>query len=338
MTAQHTTHKRVLFDGLKALVEADEAQRLKLIEQLFAPNAELRASHPINEHKGRAALEDAFYGPLKEAMPDLERRDFICVAGHYNGVDLVGFCGHYVGTFANPWLGIRPTGKTVTLRYGEVYAVENGQITQANVLVDVLDLIRQSGYWPLPPSMGEEIQWQPPFTLDGLRLNDTDEAQGAQSMAYMRAMQETLGEYDDLSGQGRQGLIDMPQREYWHDKVMWYGPSGIGSTRGLAGFVDGHQLPFRIAFPNRNGGNHYVRIGDGPYSLTGGWPSVYGDHLGGGWLGTSPTGRTIKMRVMDFYLEHEGKLRENWVPIDMLHVLLQMDIDILARMQLQRPI
>jgi len=41
---------------------------------------------------------------------------------------------------------------------------------------------------------------------------------------------------------------------------------------------------------------------------------------------------------MDFYLEHEGKLRENWVPIDILDLLMQMDIDILARMRLQHPV
>ena len=36
-------------------------------------------------------------------------------------------------------------------------------------------------------------------------------------------------------------------------------PGGIGTTRGLQGFVDYHQLPFRIAFPNRRGGNHGCR-------------------------------------------------------------------------------
>ena len=39
------------------------------------------------------------------------------------------------------------------------------------------------------------------------------------------------------------------------------------------------------------------------------------------------------MRVMDFYLHHEGLIRENWVPLDILNLLLQMDVDILDRMQ-----
>ena len=39
------------------------------------------------------------------------------------------------------------------------------------------------------------------------------------------------------------------------------------------------------------------------------------------------------MRVMDFYLHHEGLIRENWVPLDILDVLMQMDIDVFDRMQ-----
>ena len=34
------------------------------------------------------------------------------------------------------------------------------------------------------------------------------------------------------------------------------------------------------------------------------------------------------MRVMDFYHHHEGLIRENWVPIDIAHILSQIDIDI----------
>jgi predicted ester cyclase len=56
-------------------------------------------------------------------------------------------------------------------------------------------------------------------------------------------------------------------------------------------------------------------------------------HLGGGWLGQGATGRAITMRVMDFYRADQGMIRENWVPIDMLNVLLQLDVDVLARVQ-----
>jgi hypothetical protein len=35
------------------------------------------------------------------------------------------------------------------------------------------------------------------------------------------------------------------------------------------------------------------------------------------------------MRVMDFYLHNEGLIRENWVPIDIAHILFQLDVDVL---------
>ena len=38
--------------------------------------------------------------------------------------------------------------------------------------------------------------------------------------------------------------------------------------------------------------------------------------------------KKITMRVMDFYLHHEGLIRENWVPIDIAHILDQIGIDI----------
>ena len=32
---------------------------------------------------------------------------------------------------------------------------------------------------------------------------------------------------------------------------------------------------------------------------------------------------------MDFYLHDEGLIRENWVPIDILHILKQMNVDVI---------
>ena len=32
---------------------------------------------------------------------------------------------------------------------------------------------------------------------------------------------------------------------------------------------------------------------------------------------------------MDFYLHDEDLIRENWVPIDILHILKQMDVDVI---------
>ncbi|WP_293866391.1 ester cyclase [uncultured Alsobacter sp.] len=332
-TNHHIQNKRVVRDALYALADSSPASVEKRLAAAYHPDAEWRGSHPLNEMRGLGAIADVVWRPLVQAFPDLERRDTIVIGGHYNGHDFVGTVGHYLGTFREDWLTIPATGRPIYIRYGEFHRVSNGKIDQSTVLIDVMDVIRQAGFWPVAPSLGTEEQWPGPLTADGVVLTEQDPELSAASLAQTLAMHRSLGDYDDTAGHGRQGLLDMPQKVHWHPKMMWYGPSGIGTTRGLQGFVDYHQLPFRIAFPNRRGGNHYVRIGDGPYSATSGWPSVFASHKGGDFLGTAPTGRDVTMRVMDFYLHHEGLIRENWVPLDIIHLLKQMDVDVFGRMQ-----
>ncbi|WP_412066323.1 ester cyclase [Rhizobium sp. SYY.PMSO] len=318
---------------MRRLAEASPQTIDGALADIYAPDALWRGSHPLNEVRGPDAIAATVWRPMMESFPDIERRDTILMGGTYQGNALVGAVGHLCGTFRRDWLTIPATGRPVYLRYGEFHQVVDGRITCSTVLFDILDVMRQAGFWPLPPSLGTEEQWPCPISADGILLCEQDAAESARALELTLAMQVSLGKYDDTQAKGRDGLLVMPQKEFWHPKMMWYGPAGIGTTRGLQGFVDYHQLPFRDAFPNRRGGNHYVRIGDGKYSATGGWPSVYARHAGGNFLGTSPTGRDVQMRVMDFYLADEGLIRENWVPLDIIHLLLQMDVDVFARMQ-----
>ncbi len=327
--ANKTTARKTL----SAIAEASPASIADRLNDAYHPNATWRGSHPLNEMEGVGAISEKVWKPLLASFPDLERRDVILIGGHSHDTDLVATVGHYCGTFRRDWLTIPATGRPIYLRYGEVHRMVNGKIAQSTVLIDILDVIRQAGFWPLAPSLGTEEQWPCPITADGIVLAEQDPAVSAASLKLTLDMQASLGAYDDERREGRDGLLNMPQKAFWHPKMMWYGPCGIGTTRGLQGFVDYHQLPFRIAFPNRNGGNHYIRIGDGPYSATGGWPSVLAKHRGGDFLGVAPTGRDVRMRVMDFYLADEGLIRENWVPLDIIHLLKQMDVDVFARMQ-----
>jgi predicted ester cyclase len=331
--------------ALSALAEASATSLPERLDRVATADCHWRVAHPMNEMRGTAAALSNVWQPLITAFPDLERRDAIFVAGSYEGRMLVAAMGHYCGTMREDWLGIPATGKTIYLRYGEVWQIgSDGRAVQANLLWDVLDVMRQAGHWPLAPSLGIEETWPGPITGDGLRLEPSDPEAGRASIEQTLRMHKSLAEFDDRGKLSREALIAMPQREHWHPKMMWYGPAGIGTTRSLAGFVDGHQLPFRIAFHRpqgtfdevmaeraRNGAGHYIRIGDGPYSVTGGWPSVYAIHAGGGFCGLPATGRPVFMRVMDFYLHHEGLIRENWVPLDMLHLFAQMGIDPLGR-------
>lgn len=342
-----TALRLTLLGRLRHLAETGPDGLPSALMALAAPGCQWRAAHPMNEMAGSEAAAARIWGPLLAAFPDLERRDALFVAGTYQGKTLIAATGHYCGTMRGDWLGIPASGKTVNLRFGEVWQIgADGRAVQANLLWDVLDVMRQAGVWPLAPSMGVETAWPGPLTADGLRLSPSDPHESRESIEQTLRMHKTLAEFDDHASLSRDALIAMPQREHWHPRMMWYGPAGIGTTRGLDGFVDGHQLPFRIAFHRpqgsfaevtaeraRHGAGHYIRIGDGPYSVTGGWPSVYAMHMGAGFCGLPATGKPVFMRVMDFYLHHEGLIRENWVPIDMLDLFRQMGLDLLGRMR-----
>ena len=343
-TDQNSQNKKSVLSALTAITDSNPNTLGSNLSKIYHPDAQWRGSHPWNEMRGIQAIEAGVWAPLLHSFPDLERRDDIVIGGQYEGRDYVGMVGHLVGTFRREWSGIAPTDRVIYLRYGEFHQMQAGKIIGSTVLIDVLDFIRQVGFWPIAPSLGQEGVWAGPFSGDGILLTQQDPVVSAASLKLTMDMQASLGAYNDFTEAGRDGLLNMPQKQFWHPKMMWYGPSGIGTTRGLEGFVDHHQLPFRTAFPRdpnrpqqqgmgKHGGSHYVRIGDGRFSATGGWPSRHMLHQGGGWLGLGPTGRAVTMRVMDFYNADAGLIRENWVPIDVLNVLLQMDVDVLARVR-----
>ena len=138
------------------------------------------------------------------------------MGGGHGGSDFVGAVGHLWGTFRKGWLTIPSTGRPIYLRYGEFHAIRDGRIAQSTMLLDVLDVIRQAGFWPLPPSLGTEGQWVGPITADGVLLMEQDPTVSAASLQQPLAMEATLGRsHDRASSRGsREGLLTMPQKEF----------------------------------------------------------------------------------------------------------------------------
>ena len=324
-TDVHLANKRRAYQSLAELAAAPDERLGSVLSGIYHEDARWFGSHPLNELEGIAAIEKVWRG-MRRAFPDMERRESLLLGGAYGGDDLVAMLGHYQSTFAEDWLGIPATQGVVHLRYGEVHRYVDGKIAHSHVLLDLLDLMRQASIWPLPPSLGAEGMWPGPATSDGLRLSASDPASSAATMAVVLGMHQALFDFDGVN------LDSMDQARYWSERFMWYGPSGIGACRGMRGYQAHHQIPFLIAFPDRRGAGHYVSFGDGPYAVTGGWPSVVGTHRGGGWLGLAPTGRRVEMRVMDFYRCENSRLAENWVPLDVIDVLLQLGTDVFARL------
>ncbi|MEM9171564.1 MAG: ester cyclase [Pseudomonadota bacterium] len=318
--------KSLVHSALTRLYQTDLNQLDETIAALYAPDAVFNAAHPINDHRGQEAIS-AIFTAFRTAIPDAQRRDDIVIGGLSDGEHWVATAGHIQGTFAHDWLGIPANGQLVHVRYGELHCVIDGRITRTYWFVDLLDLIRQAGWWPVMPSLGHEGRWAAPASHDGLRIVADDLDGGARTLALMKQLHAGLLDFDGKD------LDSMTHRRCWADDFMWYGPSGIGTTRGIRGFEAHHQIPFLRGFPDRDIGGEYVAFGDGPYAGTGGWPAMGMTHTGDGWLGLPATGKRINLRVMDIYHAVDGKMTENWVAIDILHALHQLGVDALGRLQ-----
>jgi predicted ester cyclase len=298
------------------------------LTELYSADVAWHGPHPINAHHGAANVVEKFWLPFLQSFPDLERRDDIMIAGSFKGGKWIGATGYYTATFARDWLGIRATGGVVNIRYGEFSRMDAGRVHEVYVIVDILDIMYQAGCWPamLPKSRGPLDRVPGPASRDGVTIVSAPSEASEASLKLVEAMIKGLMEYDGKT------LASMAMERFWHPHMMWYGPAGIGSSRQLKGFQQVHQIPFLNAFPDRRGGDHKARIGDGAFVGSTGWPSVRATHLGA-WQGVPATNRAISMRVMDFWRREDNLLRENWVFIDMIELLLQMDVDVMGSLK-----
>ncbi len=314
--------KRRCFDLLNALARDPEAGK-----RLFSPALAWHGQHPVNDGGGRDSFEAGALAPLRQAIPDIERRDEIFIAGIYEDRPWIAATGHYCGAFAAPLFGIPASQQLVMLRYGEFYRLgADGLVDEVVTLWDMTDLMRQAGVNPLPRSAGADLTNPGPRSLDGVRLDSVLTEAGSATRKLVEAMGKGLLDYDGKT------IQSMGQQRFWQPDMNWFGPCGIGATRGLSGFQDYHQIPFLTAFPDRKGGHHKSRIGDGGYCASGGWPSVVATH-GGPYLGHPATGKRIGMRVMDFWRRDGRLLAENWIFIDLIDLFGQFGRDLFAEMR-----
>jgi predicted ester cyclase len=296
---------------------------------IISENHALLAFSPVDAASGRDGYERDLLAPLRTAFPNGEERMDIRLAGHYApsghvSGDWVASSGHIAGLFEQDLFGIPATGQIAFVRFGRFERYVDGMIVETIVLLDLPSLMMQAGVWPLAPTMGPWGMAPSPRAQDGLVVKHF--GGGDESLALVNAMIGGLHRFDG------KGLKSMGMTGFWSENFWWYGPAPIGNFRGHKDYERGHQLPFLTAFPDRVGGNHRARIGEGAYVASTGWPSITATHTGGGWLGLAPTNRAISMRVMDFWHREGAVLDENWVMIDLIDLLNQMGLDVFARM------
>ena len=303
----HNTNKATIRAFRSALYDFDRGRLSSVVKNVFDPGCAVHLANPFEDLDGPGGLLDQAFFPLADAVPDLERRDTIVIGGSVLGQDWVGCAGYYTGLFERPWLKIPPTGHQISLRFHEFYRMEEGRVIEMQALWDIPEVMMQARAWPMAPSVGREWHVPGPATQDGIVAPPHDEEKATSSVKLVSDMLQRLSRFADG------GVKAMALDQYWHPKMNWYGPSGIGTNRRIQGFRNWHQIPFLAAMPNRRGsGGKGALFGDGEYVGFTAWPGMTATITGDGWMGIAPAGQKITMRSLDFWRCEEGLIRENW--------------------------
>jgi steroid delta-isomerase-like uncharacterized protein len=114
----------------------------RTIDELVAPDALIRTPLPIGL-TGARALKEVF-ARLHRAYPDLH----ITIEDLIAEGDRVVSRNSVSGTHRGEYLGIPPTGKSVTYNEIFIFRFLNGRITETWGVVDVLSQMRQLGAVP----------------------------------------------------------------------------------------------------------------------------------------------------------------------------------------------
>ncbi len=323
---------RLLLARLNAALYDWTDDAAAVIDELFTPDATMQLAFPFETMEGPSDWTHRALGSLRTAMPDVERRTFITMAGPDSyGNRWVGCGGYYTGTWLTPFLDIPATGHQAAMRFHEFFRIEGGRIVEMQALWDIPELMVQSGCWPMGPSLGRWWHTPGPATQDGLLTGPWDEPSAQASLDCVRGM------LADMSKHPTEPEESMRLEHWWHPKFSWYGPVGIGTGRGIDGFRRHHQIPFLNAMPDRAGNStmgvpsHF--FGDGAYVAVTAWPGMRATVTGDGWLGIAPSDTPITMRSLDFWRVENGLIRENWVLVDLLSVWDQLGVDVFARMR-----
>lgn len=295
----------------------------------YATGAQINMVHPFNEMTPDAYAE-TFLGQLRASFQHLTRTDYIAFGGTFEDGTWVTSTGYYTGHFAAPFLGIKPTGTLAHLRFGEFHRIEGNKAVESYIYLDLPELMIAANQWPITDSPGRDRGFTGylagPITQDGLQWHDNDPKRSASSYQMVTDMLGGLATKDEA------------WRPYWHDDMLWYGPAAFGSFIGIENFA-GFQVPFEGAFSEWIGGatpgsltKHFTRFGDGDYVASGGWPSLNAVQIKP-FLGQDPTGERLFMRVCDWWRREDDLLVENWVFVDIPHVLLQLGVDIFGDLE-----
>ena len=101
---RHHRNKTKLAKFRDAMYHFEPGSANKALDTLVSAQATIHLAHPLGSLTGPREFYETAYAPLHQALPDLERRDFIVMAGPSleNQDYWVGCCGYYQGRFMRP--------------------------------------------------------------------------------------------------------------------------------------------------------------------------------------------------------------------------------------------
>ena len=286
--------------------------------------------YPFREITNKKDVLEKFWKPLKLSLKHLQRRQDIFIGGNneINSDEIwVMSMGHFMGLFDEEWLGIRPTGKMINLRYAEFNCIENNKIVKTGIFIDIIGFMQQAGVNPMPPATGSYFVYPGPRNHNGLLFEDALEIEGVKTLELINKM------IDDLSALNDSGAMGCPPEvlaKTWSKNMIWYGPGGIGASYTIPRYQLQHQLPFRNNLKDKKFNGHVCRFAEGDFACFFGWPNLSNTPIGG-FLGMPGGEIRADMQVVDIYCRKDDKLMENWVLIDIPFWLKQQGVDIIER-------
>lgn len=330
-------NKQLVWDYWRALASSDPAERRQAASTAVADSAWWHGHAPVGSVQGRVAFIDDVWESLLRSFPDLERDTFVFFGGKSNGrVDgdigrdgrmWVTGTGIMRATFEQDYLTIPATGQAVELRWGEFCQIDDGRIVETYFLIDVVDLMRQAGCDPLPPSRGSDGEYPPPALGDGVLLAQQNSSESDYSLDHIRRFI-----FDGLNVYDQTELSSMGMADFFDPDVLWFGPGGIGACHGLLEFEELHQRPWLVAYPDRQVQDLDALFAEGAYSGAPGWAGVKATHTGP-YLGIEATGNQIDFNGLDWWKRDGEFYIENWVFVDMVHLFAQFGVDLFERMR-----
>jgi steroid delta-isomerase-like uncharacterized protein len=143
---QETSNKAAFRRFIDAANTGDLERLSQAIDELIEPHAMLRTPMPTEATGSQLAKE--VFARLLEAYPDLH----ITIEDLIEEGDKVVARNTVTGTHRGDYMGIPPTGKSVT--YNEIFIgrFADGRIAETWGVVDVLSQLRQLGAGPGGPS------------------------------------------------------------------------------------------------------------------------------------------------------------------------------------------